>query len=133
MALTHLRILRRWIEAQASLRRYVKHMPNVKKATSPAYEAFVADLLIAYPSLTPGSLFGMPCMKSAGKAVLGSFDGGVVFKLAGLPEVHAEALSLSSSELFDPSGAGRPMKDWVVVTAEHQARWDDFAAAAIGS
>ena len=106
---------------------------NPKKATSPAYDALVEDLLTEFPDLEPGSLFGMPCLKSAGKAALGSFNGGVVFKLANVPDVHAEALSLHGSVLFDPSGKGRPMKDWVVVTAEHQAHWDAFAAAAIGN
>ncbi|WP_248581343.1 hypothetical protein [Nocardioides sp. InS609-2] len=108
-------------------------MPNPKKVTSPAYDGLVDDLLTEFPDLEPGSLFGMPCLKSAGKAVIGAFDGGVVFKLAGIPDVHAEALSLSGSVLFDPSGNGRPMKDWVVVTSEHEARWAGFAATAIGS
>lgn len=107
-------------------------MANAKKATTPKFEAFAVDLLTEFPDLEPGSLFGMPCLKAEGKAVLGSFDGGVVFKLAKAPEVHAEALSLDGSVLFDPSGKGRPMKDWVVVSATHEARWSDFAAAAIG-
>jgi len=108
-------------------------MPNAKKATSPAYEALVADLLTEFPDLEPGALFGMPCLKSGGKAVLGSFDSGVVFKLATAPDVRAEALSLPGSALFDPSGKGRPMKDWVVVSAAHEARWGDFAAASISA
>jgi hypothetical protein len=86
-------------------------MPNAKKATSPAYEALVADLLTEFPDLEPGALFGMPCLKSGGKAVL----------------------SLPGSALFDPSGKGRPMKDWVVVSAAHEARWGDFAAASISA
>lgn len=108
-------------------------MANAKKATSPAYEALANDLLTEFPDLESGSLFGMPCLKSGGKAVLGSFDGGVVFKLAGAPDVHAEALALSACVLFDPSGKDRPMKDWVVVSAEHEPRWADFAAAALTS
>ncbi len=73
----------------------------------------------------------MPRLKSRRKAVLGSFDGGVVFKLGSAPEVHAEALALAGSVLFDPSGKGRPMKDWVVVNADHEPRLGDFAADAI--
>ena len=114
------------------LDRYGLPMPNAKKVASPAYDALVEELLTTFPDLEAGSLFGMPCLKSAGKAALGSFDGGVVFNLADATDVHAEALSLRGSVLFDPSGKSRPMRDWVVVTAEHQARWDDFAAAAIG-
>ena len=97
-------------------------MANSKKESSPAYEALVDDLLNELPGLELGSLFGMPCLKSGGKAALGSFDGGVVFKLASTPDIHAEALSLAGSVLFDPSGKGRAMKDWVVVSAEHQER-----------
>lgn len=108
-------------------------MPNSKKATSPAYEALVEDLLTEFPDLEPGSLFGMPCLKANGKAVLGSFDGGVVFKLGMGSEAHNVALSLAGSVLFDPSGKGRAMRDWVVVAAEYDARWGDFAAAAIGA
>lgn len=104
-------------------------MANSKKASSPLYEALVAELVDSVDELSQGSLFGMPCLKSKTKAVLGSFDGGVVFKLFGT--CHTEALSLAGSMLFDPSGKGRPMKDWVVVTAEHQTEWGRFATAAI--
>jgi hypothetical protein len=31
---------------------------------------------------------------------------------------------------FDPSGRGRPMKEWVVVPPAHRQRWDDLADAA---
>ena len=108
-------------------------MPNPKKVASQAYDELVDELRTDFPDLEPGSLFGMPCLKSADRAVIGAFDGGVVFKLAGAPGVHAAALSLSGSVLFDPSGKGRPMKDWVVVTSEHRGHWADFAAKAIGS
>lgn len=101
-----------------------------KKQSHPAYEALVADLQTEWPSLTPGSLFGMPCMKADGKAVLGAFDGGVVFKLDGT--AHATALDLDGAVLFDPSGKGRPMKAWVVLGPEHEDRWKEFAAAALG-
>lgn len=100
-----------------------------KKQSHPAYEALVADLQARYPSTTTGSLFGMPCLKAKGKAVVGAFDGGVVFRLDGA--AHAEALALEGAELFDPSGNGRPMKAWVVVGAAHESRWPELAEAAI--
>jgi len=37
----------------------------------------------------------------------------MVFKLT--DKIHADALSLDGSELFDPSGKKRPMKEWVQV------------------
>ena len=101
------------------------------KATHPAYEALRDRLLAQNDALATGSLFGMPCVKAGGKAVLGAFDGGVVFKLDG--EAHADALALDGAVLFDPSGKGRPMRAWVVVGAQHEALWDGLAEAAIRS
>lgn len=103
-------------------------MTQQKKARHPAYDALVKTLMAANSTLTEGSLFGMPCLKRDGKAVLGAFDGGVVFKLSG--EAHAGALALEGSELFDPGGKGRPMKAWVVVSVSHEAQWAGFAAVA---
>ena len=105
-------------------------MANPKKTSSAEYEALADEVMSEYPDIETGSLFGMPCLKSAGKAALGSFDGGVVFKLEG--DAHATALELDGSELFDPSGKGRPMKAWVVVPVAHQDTWPSLAAAALG-
>ena len=82
------------------------------------------------PDLEQGSLFGMPCLKVHGKAVLGSFDEGVVFKLFG--ENHERAIGLEGSVLFDPSDKGRAMKDWVVVPLAHKDVWGKLARQAIG-
>lgn len=56
----------------------------------------------------------------------------MVFKLSNA-NAHATALALSGSVLFDPSDKGRPMKEWVVVNADHEELWMSLAAAAIGS
>lgn len=106
-------------------------MANLKKVKSDDYQALIDELMQTVPDLQEGSLFGMPCIKANGKAVIGSFDGGVVFKLFG--EAHSKAVELHGSELFDPSEKGRPMKDWVVVTVEHKSEWIDLANHAIGS
>jgi hypothetical protein len=94
---------------------------NVKKVSSPAYEEFVERMLDVDSTITQGSMFGMPCLKRSGKAFGGSFGGGVVLKL-GQPE-HGQALSLKGAELFDPSGSGRVMKEWVVIPSAHQSEW----------
>jgi hypothetical protein len=39
-------------------------------------------------------------------------------------------LALAGSVLFDPSG-GRPMREWIVVGAQHQDHWTTFAEAAL--
>jgi hypothetical protein len=67
-----------------------------------------------------GKMFGMPSAFIGGKAFAGYLEGTMVFKLDG--DAHAGALGLRGAHLFEPM-AGRPMKEWVVVPAEHSADW----------
>jgi len=76
-----------------------------------------------------GQLFGKPCFKINGKAFICFFQNEMVFKLTG--DIHKEALSLDGSQLFDPSGKKRPMKEWVQVSADHSAKWEKFSKAAM--
>ena len=76
-----------------------------------------------------GQLFGKPCFKINGKAFICFFQNEMVFKLNG--DVHKEALSLDGSQLFDPSGKKRPMKEWVQVSARHQDKWARLANEAL--
>jgi hypothetical protein len=101
---------------------------SARKASTPQWERFLAEVREEHPDVTSGAMFGMPCAKLAGKAFMGSFDGGTVFKLD--EPARDEALALAGSQLFDPSG-NRPMREWVVVSAEHQDRWPQFAQAAM--
>src|SRR5947209_20428681 len=92
------------------------------------YDA-VAGEVTATSSAITGQMFGMPCLKNNGKAFAGFYQNAMVFKL-GAPR-HAEALALSGALLFDPSGRGRPMKEWVVVPVEHASRWPELAQEAL--
>lgn len=74
-------------------------------------------------------LFGKPCFKVNGKAFISFFHDCMVFKLTGAP--HAEALALDGASLFDPSGKGRPMKEWVQLPVEYADRWPALAKAAL--
>ena len=74
-------------------------------------------------------LFGKPCFKINGKAFVCFFQKEMVFKLTG--DIHQEALSLDGSQLFDPSGKKRPMKEWVQVPFIHQDKWMKFAKEAL--
>jgi hypothetical protein len=94
-----------------------------------AYDEIVENLGEDDPDVHPGKLFGMPTMMRGRRAFGGLRHGDMVFKLTG-PH-HAEALALNGSHLFDPGESGRPMKQWVVVPATHQARWESFAQAAL--
>lgn len=89
----------------------------------------VASEITATSSAIMGKMFGMPCLKNNSKAFAGYYHGAMVFKL-GAP-AHTEALGLSGAMLFDPSGLGRPMKEWVVVPEEHSSRWLDLAQEAL--
>ena len=46
-------------------------------------------------------------------------------------ELGYEALALEGAQLFDPSGQGKPFKQWVVVPAAHADRWESFAERAL--
>ncbi|NUP06299.1 MAG: hypothetical protein HOW73_09600 [Polyangiaceae bacterium] len=96
---------------------------KTSSATQKAFEALAARLAVE-----TGSMFGMSVLKAKGKAFTGIFGDALVFKLTGV--THATALGLKGAALFDPSGAGRPMKEWVVVPKAHAKSWDGFADAA---
>jgi hypothetical protein len=74
-------------------------------------------------------MFGKPCFKINGKAFMSFFGNEMVFKLSG--DIHSEALSLDGSQMFDPSGKKRPMKEWVQVPYEYKDRWTEFAKGAM--
>jgi hypothetical protein len=98
------------------------------------YDDLADFLAFRHDFVQLSQMMGMPCVKARGKMVLG-FSGGygaMVFKLTE-PEVHAEALALEGARLFDPSGEGRPFKQWVVVPAAHAERWESLAEHALGA
>lgn len=70
-------------------------------------------------------MFGKPCYKVNKKAFVSFFEDSMVFKLR--DEAHREALSLDGSKLFDPSGKGRAMKEWVQVPFDYKDQWQHFA------
>ena len=74
-------------------------------------------------------MFGKPCFKIKGKAFICFFENAMVFKLSG--DAHQEALSLKGSKLFDPSGKGRPMKEWVQVSSNALEKWMNLAKSAL--
>lgn len=78
---------------------------------------------------TQSQLFGKPCFKTGSKAFICFFQEEMVFKLTG--DDHKHAIALSGSSLFDPSGKGRAMKEWVQVSNAHIDLWPQFAKAAL--
>ncbi len=105
-----------------------------RPTTSPAvrrdYDRIV-ERVAREPGVTAGKLFGMPALLLERKSFAGLYGDAMVFKLSG--GEHAAALSLTGTELFDPSGMGRVMKAWVVVPSAHAGDWDGLADQALAS
>ena len=95
------------------------------------YDEIADDLAARDPNVELSQMMGMPCIKSGGKMVIGySSAGEMVFKLPDEKE-HEKALGLDGAHLFDPSGRGKPFKEWVQVPAVHESKWAGLADTAI--
>jgi hypothetical protein len=97
------------------------------------YEEVCDDLVARHPGIERAQMMGMPSVKRDGKLVAGyvAAEEAMVFKLDDAATLAA-ALELAGAHLFDPSGKGRPFKQWVVVPPVHAARWSDLAVQAVG-
>jgi hypothetical protein len=93
------------------------------------YEQLATDLASA--GVVMGQMFGKPTLKSGGKAIACLFGEAVAFRLGAGTAEHAEALALDGAGLFDPSGTGRAMKDWVCVPVSSSFLWTRFGEAAL--
>jgi hypothetical protein len=92
------------------------------------YES-IADGMATRPNVARAKMFGMPVVKVNGNAFMGYFKDSMTFKLTG--SAHADALKLKGAHLFDPSGIGRPMKEWVQIPVTHASKWKTFAQHAL--
>jgi len=79
--------------------------------------------------VTVSQMFGKPCLKVNGKAFVSLHKETVVFKLAGTH--HRKAMSIDGAALWDPSGKGRPMKEWVAMPPGDTKQFKSFASAAL--
>src|SRR2546423_3758145 len=84
------------------------------------------DLAARNDDVELGKMFGMPTIKRGGKATSGFWQESMVFKLTD-EEKREQALALSGAERFDPMGSRRPMREWVVVPADHSDEWPGLA------
>ena len=96
-----------------------------------SYEDIVDAICAWHEEARAGKLFSMPCVKRSGKLVFGLSRRGMVFKLTD-PETHERALALPGAHLFDPSGQGKPFRQWVVVPPEQAGEWEALAYEALG-
>lgn len=78
-----------------------------------------------------GAMFGKRALKAHGKAFVCLKGDLLAFKLGQGSPAHDRALALPGAELFDPSGGGRPFKDWVAVPLALADQWSTLAATAL--
>jgi hypothetical protein len=93
------------------------------------FEEIAAEL--APRGAIAGAMFGKRSLKAGGKAFACLLGDDLAVKLGAGSAEHTAALTLTGACLFDPSGLGRPFKDWVAVPAEHADRWPDLAQQAL--
>ena len=78
-----------------------------------------------------GQMFGKRCIKTLeNRAFAVWFQDEMVFKL-GREEIAQIQSKYTGSQLFDPSGKKRPMKDWLQVPAEFSDDWATLAKQAL--
>ena len=98
------------------------------------FDEIVDDLLARHGDVEKTQMMGMPAVKRNGKLIAGFVrsSGEMTFKLSDAA-AHADALALDGARLFDPSGRGRPFKEWVQVPVAHAERWPSLAERALDS
>ncbi len=94
------------------------------------YDDIVDAITAWHEEARPSKVFGMPCVKRAGRVVFGLSRTGMVFKLTD-PDTHARALAVPGAHLFDPSGRGEVFRQWVVVPPEQADEWEGLAYDAL--
>ena len=94
-----------------------------------AFEGVAADLAGAGVAL--GQTFGARALMVNRKAMACLNGDTMAFKLGRDSPDHARALELPGAQLFDPSGMGRPFKDWVEVPAVSAEAWPSLGEAAL--
>jgi hypothetical protein len=92
------------------------------------YEKLVEKLANG-ESVIAAQMFGKACLKVNGKAFLAQHKETVVFKLT-KPE-HEKAMAVVGATLWDPSGKGRPMKEWVALPVGAFRMFQSLAVAAM--
>ena len=92
------------------------------------YEGIAAEITDGH-EIVASKLFGMPTLKVRGKAFAGLFGEAMSFKLS--PSDLEAANRIPGAGSFDPSGMGRPMGGWVMVTAEGREHWRKLAEQAL--
>ncbi len=89
----------------------------------------IAKGLAKTPNIEVGQMFGKQCVKVNGSAFAAFQNDCMVFKLEG--SSHQKALLERDAKLWDPSGKGRPMKEWIQVPYSSSKQWQSLAGSAL--
>lgn len=92
------------------------------------YQALVAQH-VSTEGVSSGQMFGKACLKVGGKAFMAQHLETVVFKLAG--KARETAMKTKGAALWDPSGKGRPMKEWVALPVGEAGSFKSHASSAL--
>lgn len=95
------------------------------------FEEIVDDLQPR--GVLPGAMFGSRSLTFEGKAFASLKGKRFAVKLMAETPAYAEALELDGAEVFDPSGKGRPFKDWIAVPSSQADSWHRLAEAALAA
>ena len=95
------------------------------------FDDIVEDM--APRGVLPGALFGARSLTVDGTAFACLKSDRLAVKLGAGTPAHTEALALDGAVLFDPSGKGRPFKDWVAVSSAHGSEWSRLTEAGLDS
>lgn len=88
----------------------------------------VVDELRADPDVSEAKMMGMPSLK-VGDKMFGGFYADTLIVKIGRERVDA-LVDAGAAQPFDPSGRGRPMKDWAQLTTGED--WLELAEEAKG-
>lgn len=86
---------------------------------------------LAPRGVLPGALFGARSLTIDGTAFACFKNDRLAVRLGADSVAYAEALELDGAGMFDPSGKGRPFKDWVAVPHGQGAQWSRLVAAGL--
>ena len=100
------------------------------RSAAAQFDEIVEEL--APQGVLPGALFGARSLTIDGTAFACLKGDQLAVRLGADSVAYAEALDLDGAGMFDPSGKGRPFKDWVAVPHDHVAEWSRLAAAGLG-
>ncbi|GAA3327352.1 hypothetical protein GCM10017711_30750 [Paeniglutamicibacter sulfureus] len=80
-----------------------------------------------------GKMFGKDALKYESKAIACLIEDTMGFKVGRASEIMRKALEYPGAGLFDPSGQGRPFRDWVSVPETSIEHWETLARAALAA